>query len=87
MFHFVLRLHSESDILVVNGQKNMNSKSLLFLKWKYRSVTVNLNTVNSKFHLIRSYCKYLATILSIHVYNERLIQMQLIQSSTNSKGI
>ena len=33
----------------------------------YRSGTVNSNTVNSKFHLIRSYCKYLATILSFHV--------------------
>ena len=33
----------------------------------YRSGTVNSNTVNSKFHLIRSYCKYLARILSFHV--------------------
>ena len=32
----------------------------------YRSGTVNSNTVNSKFHLIRSYCKYLAKILSFH---------------------
>ena len=33
----------------------------------YRSGTVNSNTVNSKFHLIRSYCEYLARILSFHV--------------------
>ena len=26
-------------------------------KWRYRSGTVNSNTVNSKFHLIRSYCE------------------------------
>ena len=51
----------------------------------YRSGTVNSNTVNSKFHLIRSYCEYLATILSFHVQNARLIRTQLIRSSTNSK--
>ena len=34
---------------------------------KYRSGMVNSNTVNSKFHLIRSYCEYLARILSFHV--------------------
>ena len=33
----------------------------------YRSGTVNSNTVNSKFHLIRSCCKYLARFLSFHV--------------------
>ena len=33
----------------------------------YRSGTVNSSTVNSKFHLIRSYCEYLARILSFHV--------------------
>ena len=36
-------------------------------KREYRSGTVNLNTVNLKFHLIRSYCEYLARILSFHV--------------------
>ena len=34
---------------------------------EYRSGTVNSNTVNSKFHLIRSYCEYLVRILSFHV--------------------
>ena len=33
----------------------------------YRSGTVNSNTVNSKFHLIRSCCEYLARFLSFHV--------------------
>ena len=38
------------------------------LSWNmYRSGTVNSNTVNSKFHLIRSYCEYLARILSFYV--------------------
>ena len=43
--------------------------SVLFsnLRGHYRSGTVNSNTVNSKFHLIRNYCKYLATILSVYV--------------------
>ena len=34
---------------------------------QYRSGTVNSNTVNLKFHLIQSYCDYLARILSFHV--------------------
>ena len=33
----------------------------------YRSGTINSNTVNSKFHLIRSFFEILATILSFHV--------------------
>ena len=33
----------------------------------YRSGTLNSNTVNSKFHLIRSFFEILATILSFHV--------------------
>ena len=33
----------------------------------YRSGTVNSNMVNSKFHLIRSCCQYLARFLSFHV--------------------
>ena len=32
----------------------------------YRSGMVNLNTVNSKFHLIRSFFEILARILSFH---------------------
>ena len=37
------------------------------LKLNYRSGTLNSNTVNSKFHLIRSFFEILATILSFHV--------------------
>ena len=33
----------------------------------YRSGTVNLNTVNSKFHLIRSFFDFFDTFLSFHV--------------------
>ena len=36
-------------------------------EWEYRSGTVNSNMVNSKFHLIRSCCEYLARFLSFHV--------------------
>ena len=39
----------------------VSKKSLLTFSWhqklNYRSGTVNSNTVNSKFHLIRSYCE------------------------------
>ena len=35
--------------------------------YKYRSGTVNSNTVNSKFHLIRSFCEIFARFLSFHV--------------------
>ena len=34
---------------------------------KYRSGTVNSNTVNSKFHLIRSFFEIFARFLSFHV--------------------
>ena len=51
----------------------------------YRSGTVNSNTVNSKFHLIRSFFEIFARFLSFHVENAWLIQIWLIRSSTNSK--
>ena len=54
-------------------------------KENYRSDTVNSNTVNSKFHLIRSFFEIFARFLSFHVYNAWLIRTQLIQSSTNLK--
>ena len=40
---------------------------LNFYQGNYRSGTLNSNTVNSKFHLIRSFFEILATILSFHV--------------------
>ena len=55
---------------------------LVFLLFHYRSGTVNSNTVNSKFHLIRSLFEIFARFLSFHVWNE-----WLIRSNTNSKGI
>ena len=55
-------------------------------RW-YRSGTVNSNMANSKFHFIQSFCEIFARFLSFHVQNAQLIQTQLIQSSTNSKGI
>ena len=48
------------------GCQNNHNDIFYFTKC-YRSGTVNSNTVNSKFHLIRSYCEYLARILSFHV--------------------
>ena len=46
------------------------NKEQLKRKWssqEYRLGMLNSNRVNLKFHLIRSYCKYLARILSFHV--------------------
>ena len=43
------------------------NKHLRLLIGPYRSGTVNSNTVNSKFHLIRSFFEILARILSFHV--------------------
>ena len=48
------------------------SRSMFFFKMKrfssnYRSGTVNSNTVNSRFHLIRSFFDFLARFLSFHV--------------------
>ena len=37
------------------------------IKSSYRSGTVNSNTVNSKFHLIRSFFEIFARFLSFHV--------------------
>ena len=57
----------------------VNSDDGLIFKWSelqtyYRSGTVNLNTVNSKFHLIRSFFEIFARFLLFHVLNARLIQ-------------
>ena len=53
---------------------HVNSKRLLFCAhdvWMfnsmYRSGTLNSNTVNSKFHLIRSFFEIFARFLSFHV--------------------
>ena len=54
-------------------------------QYLYTSGTVNSNTVNSKFHLIRSFCEIFARFLLFHVKNAWLIWTWLIQSSTNLK--
>ena len=43
-------------------------------KTVYRSGTANSNTVNSKFHLIRSLDQDFARLLSFHVLNAQLIE-------------
>ena len=45
--------------------KNIRLNAASYLH--YRSVTVNSNTVNSKFHLIRRFCEIFARLLSFHV--------------------
>ena len=40
---------------------------VLFDRSRYRSGTLNSNTVNSKFHLIRSFFEIFARFLSFHV--------------------
>ena len=45
----------------------MNEILIPNCKLKYRSGTVNSNTVISKFHLIRSFCEIFARFLSFHV--------------------
>ena len=48
-------------------------------EYMYRSGTSNMNTLNSKFHLILTFCKMFATFLSFHVYNA------VISTTANSK--
>ena len=57
------------EIQATSGRDTSYWNAYLLVRntYHYRSGTVNSNTVNSKFHLIRSYCEYLATILSFHV--------------------
>ena len=48
----------------MNNSADLGTKCIIFL---YRSGTVNSNTVNSKFHLIRSFFEIFATFLLFHV--------------------
>ena len=56
-------LHYETPYILVFHNKQLRSGLLLSIfvgvicLMKYRSRTVNSNTVNSKFHLIRSFCE------------------------------
>ena len=52
---------------MIMGMKSMVINSTTMQKEKYRSGTVNSNTVNSKFHLIWSFFLIWARFLSFHV--------------------
>ena len=49
-----------------------------YMPFMYRSGMLNSNTVNLKFHLIRSFFEIFARFLSFHVKNAQLIRTQLI---------
>ena len=56
------------NIALLNEHENdhiVKPKSIVLLL--YRSGTLNSNTVNSKFHLIRSFFEIFARFLSFHV--------------------
>ena len=60
--------HQTCKPVMVSCEFNSHWRQLYFLKTpRYRSGTLNSNTVNSKFHLIRSFFEILARILSFHV--------------------
>ena len=61
----ILSLNSANSVKTF--RKNSIVKVGLFRKPRYRSGMVNSNTVNSKFHLIRSICEIFARLLSFHV--------------------
>ena len=70
-------------------EEHISLSQAIFDKWsryKYRSGTANSNTVNSKFHLIRSLDQVFARFLSFHVLHALLIRTRLIQSFTKSKS-
>ena len=68
MAPFVLLTTKHHDILMFGDEGAFaKAKEGQREKFKYRSGTVNSNTVNSKFYLIRNCCKYLARFLSFHV--------------------
>ena len=48
---YLLKLEVFLVFLILKGMAETKTS------WQYRSGTVNSNTVNSKFHLIRSYCE------------------------------
>ena len=56
--HFVRHVHSSRSVFFYNYSNIIAC---------YRSGTVNSNTVNSKFHLIRSFFEIFARFLSFHV--------------------
>ena len=94
--HGFIRILKVSDIQAVTNELSKQNIRLLEIVITssvptgnilvhYRSGTVNSNTVNSKFHLIRSFFEIFARFLSFQVENARLIRTWLIRSATNSK--
>ena len=63
----VYKSHRNTQYLKWCIEQDLKTVSDWFKQTNYRSGTVNSNTVNSKFHLIRSCCEYLARFLSFHV--------------------
>ena len=59
-------IESMSCIKFIRSNLNIFSTNL-DTGYSYRSGTVNSNTVNSKFHLIRSFCEIFARFLLFHV--------------------
>ena len=57
-----LKSFSKGDLVA-----NSFEVEAIYLSLKYRSGTLNSNTVNSKFHLIRSFFEIFARFLSFHV--------------------
>ena len=49
------------------GVRNQRGVQYTHVVHQYRSGTLNSNTVNSKFHLIRSFFQIFARFLSFHV--------------------
>ena len=58
--------YSRATLAVINFSNDSHFKSIS-KEQEYRSGTVNSNTVNSKFHLIRSFFEIFARFLSFHV--------------------
>ena len=62
----ILMSDSKSEVNQKGKSHTSEVKALCYC-YKYRSGTVNSNTVNSKFHLIRSFFEIFARFLSFHV--------------------
>ena len=62
VFPFLFEYLYNFEQFEVTTENKKTSKTLI-----YRSGTVNSNTVNSKFHLIRSFFEIFARFLSFHV--------------------
>ena len=68
---YTIKKQKSYEVNFINTKKSIHFSPPANEVWGkvmfYRSGTVNSNTVNSKFHLIRSFFEYLARFLSFHV--------------------